>query len=167
MEWKRRQKRLAKSQVQRAMIAHMALHWTLFLGCTLLLLVGWQVMFGEPAGTMGEHVERTWYRHGPAFIVLLVLMPVVVLDTLKLGCRIAGPMIRLGNALRQLAEGQRVENVRLRKGDFWHEIADDFNTLLDRLGHRAPGAARLDDEAADREDDDSKTTHALTAAASN
>lgn len=152
MATNKRQKILVNSRVQRAMILHTALHWTLFLAGTLVLLFCLQILLGEPSGSYAEHVERMWARYAPAFVVLLALMPVVVYDTMKLGHRIAGPMFRLRGALHRLANGERVEPVHFRKQDFWQEMAADFNTVLGRFQNdadKAAGRACPDDDAAD------------------
>ena len=47
--------------------------------------------------------------------------------------RTAGPMYRFHQALKELAGGNTSVRIYLRKGDFWHEIADAFNDALDNL----------------------------------
>ncbi len=44
--------------------------------------------------------------------------------------RIAGPAYRLGKTLRALADGEQPPPVRLRKGDYLTELAEETNRLL-------------------------------------
>ncbi len=47
--------------------------------------------------------------------------------------RIAGPVYRFRRILRKLSEGEISPPVRIREGDFFGEVVDDLNNLLDRL----------------------------------
>jgi len=47
--------------------------------------------------------------------------------------RIAGPIYNLGRVLRSVAQGDLSSDIRFRKKDFLHEIADDGNLALDFL----------------------------------
>jgi hypothetical protein len=42
-------------------------------------------------------------------------------------------MIRFRRTLRHLAAGENVAPIRLRHGDFWKEMANDFNVMLERM----------------------------------
>lgn len=47
--------------------------------------------------------------------------------------RISGPIYRLSNALKKLAQGEGVEPIKLRKHDFMEEVTDNFNKALERF----------------------------------
>jgi hypothetical protein len=47
--------------------------------------------------------------------------------------RVAGPIVRLRGAMRQLAEGRPVAPLRFRENDFWREMADEFNAIAAQL----------------------------------
>jgi hypothetical protein len=36
--------------------------------------------------------------------------------------------------MREIDEGKPARTLTLRDGDFWHELAEDFNALLFRVG---------------------------------
>ena len=51
------------------------------------------------------------------------------------------------NFCQELAARGEAPTVRLRNGDFWQEVADDFNAVLERLASEQ--AEEADDEADD------------------
>ena len=46
-------------------------------------------------------------------------------------------------AMKELAEGGKVEPIRFRKNDFWHEAADHFNMLLRRVQEQDEQLAKV------------------------
>ncbi len=66
-------------------------------------------------------------------IVCLSLLPWFVHDSLKLSNRFAGPITRLSTAIRLLRDSSDVAPVKFRKGDFWCEVASEFNELQTRV----------------------------------
>ena len=74
--------------------------------------------------------EGMWARLGPAWVASILLIPVVVIDCIRLSNRFAGPMLRFRRAMKDVSDGKDVSLIRLRKGDFWYEFAEDFNRML-------------------------------------
>ena len=74
-----------------------------------------------------------WWTHGPFLLVLAFLMPVFVVDTVKLSHRFAGPIYALRRALREIAQGGKPRRLSFRKRDFWHDLANDYNAVLTKL----------------------------------
>jgi hypothetical protein len=130
MDSNRRKTRYIPSSVQASLLGRAVFHWTFLLSSTLLILVCWQYLIGEPHQTLGSCLGDTWQRFGPCFVVLLMVLPVVVHDTVKFSNRLAGPLLRLGRAMESLANNEPVGPIRFRKGDFCQELAEYFNTAL-------------------------------------
>jgi len=59
-------------------------------------------------------------------------LPVFLFDTLRLTSRFAGPALRLRAALSDASQGLPVRPIQFRHDDFWQEMADSFNTLMER-----------------------------------
>jgi len=59
-----------------------------------------------------------------------------VLGGLFLSHRVAGPIYRLRMTLKQIAIEKKPATVRFRKGDYTHELADDFNEAMRALETR-------------------------------
>ncbi|MDA8744135.1 hypothetical protein N9N28_05835 [Rubripirellula amarantea] len=124
---------LVDPKVQWSIAGRFISHWLLFLVCLVTIGVMVRVMLG--AGTVGfsdsfrEGISSQW----PVIGVMVILLPVFVLDTLKLSNRFAGPMYRLRTELRKLATDQPARPVNFRTGDFWLEAGGDFNHVLGQL----------------------------------
>ncbi len=129
----RRTKRFIDSRVQGALARRIIAHWLLFVGVGCLVAFVLQVL-SNPFRPISEHVRDMWWTHGPFLLVLVFLMPVFVVDTIKLSHRFAGPIFALRRAIRNVAEGGVVKPLRFRKRDFWHDLADDWNTMLRNTG---------------------------------
>ena len=54
----------------------------------------------------------------------------IAIDTVRASHRFVGPLVRLENELRRLADGESVRPIQFRAGDQWHSLADQFNRVL-------------------------------------
>ena len=85
------------------------------------------------------HLDDMWFYYGPGLIASFILLPMVVVDIIRLSNRFAGPLVRLRRAMRALARGEHVQPIYFREGDFWQEFANEFNGILARVqGKDAP-----------------------------
>ena len=62
----------------------------------------------------------------------LFILPIVARDCVRFSNRIAGPVWRLRQTLRDINDGRVVRMIKLRKGDFCHELADEVNRLIEK-----------------------------------
>lgn len=140
----RRRKRLIDSAVQGALVRRILVHWLLFLGMACLTLPLWRIATGaEPLGPFTMLMTRGWIASAPVFVVLLAMLPLFVWDTVTFSQRFAGPMYRFHKTVRDLNAGEQFHPIRLRKGDFWMEFAEDFNTMVERMEERDKQQAEL------------------------
>jgi hypothetical protein len=128
----RRRKKFIDRDVQGALVIRLASHWFAF------LLVGTAVslvlqFLTDPFRPVSEHFQAFVHNQAGFVLVMLCMTPVFLYDSVKLSHRFAGPILRLRRALNELAHGDEVERVKFRPGDFWTEIADEFNCVLDRI----------------------------------
>ena len=105
-------------------------------------------VLSNPFSPSGEHVRSLWWTHGPFLVVMVFLLPVFVIDTIKISHRFAGPMMSLDRAMREIAEGKPPRKLSFRRDDYWQELADDYNAMLQRL---APGVEEAEEAGADEE----------------
>jgi hypothetical protein len=119
-------------EVQGSVIRKITIHWMIFFGCNVLALLIWVRLFEQPDATWEQTFSDTLYRFLPFFVVTLALIPAFVWDTLKLTSRFAGPILRLKEALAEASQGRTVPPLRFRDNDFWQEIAENFNLLMER-----------------------------------
>jgi hypothetical protein len=87
----------------------------------------------NPFAAPGVLLTEVWWSAGPVFLVLACLLPIFVIDTVRLSSRFAGPLHRFGQVLRDLAAGENAEKVEFRQNDFWKQLASDLNRVSDRL----------------------------------
>lgn len=138
-----RRKQFVDAKVQGALARRLIFHWLVFFGVATLVALVLQVLT-DPLRPAGEHLRRAWSMHGPFFVVMLFLLPVYVLDTIKLSHRFTGPIVNLRRSMRAVVDGGPPHKLKFRRTDFWHELADDYNALLSRL------APEVEDAPADK-----------------
>jgi nitrogen fixation/metabolism regulation signal transduction histidine kinase len=128
----RRTKKFIDSRVQGALARRIILHWLVFLAVGSLVAFILQVL-SNPFRPLANHAQDMWWTHGPFLLVMAFLLPVFVVDTIKLSHRFAGPVYALRKAIREIAQGDKPRRLKFRKRDFWHDLADDYNAMLEKL----------------------------------
>lgn len=126
--------------VQGALMLRAALYWGCCLLIVTLVLLVWQTVTG-PARIFYTQFDGLWFRYGPALVISLCLLPLVLADVVRMSNRFAGPAYRLRRAMQQLAKGEKVAPITFRQGDFWKEFADDFNRIAARMEKAQRAAA--------------------------
>jgi len=145
------------------LVLRVILYWFVCLIAISLMLLCWRIVTG-PARMFYTHFDDMWFFYGPAAVASLLLLPLVIVDVVRLSNRFTGPLLRLRRSMRALARGEEVEPIRFRDGDFWQELAEEFNTVAARCQHLAtaptacdePDAELADAELADSEPVDSE-----------
>jgi methyl-accepting chemotaxis protein len=128
----KRRKALVDPEVQGGILRKIAVHWVVFFVCNALALMIWIRLFEQPDVGWSQTFGDTVRRFLPFFIITLALIPAFVWDTLKLTNRFAGPILRLRSALKDASAGRAVVPLHFRSNDFWKEIAQNFNSVIDR-----------------------------------
>lgn len=67
---------------------------------------------------------------------------VVLLQSMRVAARVAGPELRLVRAMQRIREGDISFRVNLRRGDLLTDLARECNDLLDWLNANPPRGAR-------------------------
>lgn len=130
-----RKKTYVDPLIQGSLVRRLAFHWIAFVLVAGTLSFCLQVL-SDPFRPLGEHVQQLWWTHGPLLLVLICMVPVFVLDTIKLSHRFVGPIYRLRKTIRSIAEGKPTPPLKFRDSDFWRSVADDFNQMTDRLSNQ-------------------------------
>ena len=128
----KRRKALVDPEVQGGILRKIAIHWVLFFICNAMALMIWIRLFEQPDADWGQTFGDTMRRFLPFFIITMALIPAFVWDTLKLTNRFAGPILRLRSALSDASAGRAVTPLHFRTNDFWQEIAQNFNSVIER-----------------------------------
>lgn len=127
-----RQRLFVDPEVQAALLLRVVTYWVLCLAAVALMLLCWRVIAGPPRPVFA-HLEELWFRFGPPFFASLVVLPLILMDIIRLSNRFSGPLIRLRRSMRALARGESVNPLRFRQGDFWKDFADEFNAVAERV----------------------------------
>jgi hypothetical protein len=137
-------------KVQGALVARVVLYWFCCLLTITLMLLCWRIVTG-PARPFYMHFDDMWFFYGPAAIASLVLLPLVVIDIVRLSNRFAGPLLRLRRSMQALAQGHEVKPLEFRSSDFWHEFAREFNAIAAQMNHLPPEATPREQEESPEE----------------
>jgi hypothetical protein len=121
----------------------MALYWFLFLAVGAFLSIGLQVL-RDPFQPISSHFSLFLKNNSCFVAVILCMTPIYLWDMVKLSNRFAGPIMRLQRSMRSLAEGAPVGKLAFRPGDFWLDLADDFNLLVEQKSESAPSGTTED-----------------------
>ncbi len=131
-------------KVQGALVARVLLYWIVCLITITLMLLCWNVL--TTPRMFYTFLDEMWHQYAPALLASFILLPMVVVDVIRLSNRFAGPLFRLRRSMRALARGEHVEPIRFREGDFWHEFAEEFNAVVARLQKEAPATEQTQEE---------------------
>ena len=134
----KRKKTYVDHKVQGALLRQAVFHWFLVLAATSFLVFLLQVLTGGPSHSWSYDIHEAWSRYAPFIIALIAVTPPVIYDSLRLSNRFVGPIYRLRSAMHELANGGPAEPIHFRKNDFWHDLADDYNLILKRIGSDSP-----------------------------
>jgi hypothetical protein len=135
----RRSRQVVFRQVQYKLALRLVLHWTMFVVAFAALSQLWRLLQSGGSLPLSESLARLALDAAMLGVLLVCLLPYFVYDSLKLSNRFAGPMLRLHRAIRALSQGETVAPVRFRQGDFWPEVAEDFNGMVNRWGANRDG----------------------------
>ena len=141
---------LIDSQVQGALMMRVVAYWIYCLFTISMLLIWWNLFAGPPRQFMLVLAD-VYQRFAPAAAASLLILPLVVMDLLRLSNRFAGPARRLRNALSELGEGKEVRPLLFRDNDFWQETAAEFNRVNDRIRQLTARQARAHADASQLE----------------
>ena len=67
------------------------------------------------------------------FYKIAIYILFVIIISAILSHKMAGPIYRFEQTFRQVAKGDFSQRVRLRKGDQFKEMQDEFNKMMDRV----------------------------------
>lgn len=125
-----RKQNFVDSTVQGALLRRIVLHWFLYFIVAGLAIVSLQAMLGGPDG---EPLMSRLFSEAKNFtlvgLILICIFPAFLLDTVRFSNRFVGPVGRLRRYLRKLGTDHDTERLSFRGGDFWSEMAEEFNMV--------------------------------------
>ena len=135
MRKKTRDRLLVEPKVQLALVGRVTLYWLMCFVMMTMVLLTWKIVTGPTRGSFFEYFRYhdLWTEFGPAVVAALLLLPVILVDVLRVSNRIAGPVYRLRRCIEEAANGDYVTRVQFRDDDYWQDMAENFNALLTRV----------------------------------
>ena len=131
--------------VQGAMVKRVILHWLILFALIGIALFASEYFLGDAQLSLMQHAGVLITRYSFFFLLMLAVLPTFVYDTVKLSHRFAGPVVRLKDSLKKLADGQAVAPLKFRENDFWRELSEDFNRAADRVRQPAEPASPVEE----------------------
>lgn len=119
--------------VQGALARRIVVHWCVFFILSMISLFALELFLGDPELTLAGHLGVLWSKYAFFVILMISILPTFVYDSIKLSNRFVGPIMRLRESIRNLAKGEKVEELKFRDNDFWYELSDDFNVVARRV----------------------------------
>jgi len=131
-----RKKRLVDSKVQGTLIKNFLRYWAVSIAAAGgLTVIGWIFITPGLSGFIGPNAFMASII--PMILVgiaaAVLVLPVLLFDVVRVSHRFAGPLVRFKRHLREAADGGPMRRLSFRDEDFWPEIAEAYNDLLDRI----------------------------------
>ncbi len=128
----RRKRLFVDKHVQTAVLLRVFVYW---FSCVLFVSIPLVIgrAFVEPDRLLVEQLVPFCKQYWPIFITATLLLPFLLYDALRVTNRFAGPVFRLRRELERFGEGSDIEPIRFRKRDFWQDLAEQTDQLVQRV----------------------------------
>ena len=138
-----RKQKYVDSHVQGALLRRIFVHWIVFFVVAGMTLVFMKALVGPPELTIVQRITSQMGEFTLLSMVLLAIFPAFMLDTVRFSNRFVGPIGRLRRQLRELGTDGKTEKCAFRDSDFWAGMADEFNTVAERVQNQQEEIDRL------------------------
>lgn len=118
--------------VQGVLVGRVLLYWSgilIYFGLSIGCFHWWQ----NPEWTLSEHLGAMLEQILPCLPTLLLLLPLVIFDIVRLSNRFAGPVYRLRKHLTDLSQDTQVSPLHFRDEDYWQQLAEPINLLQQKI----------------------------------
>lgn len=139
-----RKQNFVDSTVQGALLRRIIMHWVMYFIVAGIAIVLLQAMLSGPDGKpMIERVFDEVREFTLVGLILICIFPAFLLDTVRFSNRFVGPVGRLRRYLRQLGNDGNTERLSFRGGDFWAEMAEEYNVVVAQIEEKDAEIERL------------------------
>lgn len=121
------------ARVQGALMLRIAVYWVCCVVTATVVILAWSIFRTAPGNSSPHQIDDLWQLFSPGMIATLAVLPLAVYDLVRLSNRFVGPIIRLRSAMKRVGNGEDIEPLRFRRGDFWDDLTEAFNATLDRV----------------------------------
>jgi len=127
-----RRRRKLVDKFQHKLISRMIFYCAVYQFTLWNFLFCWKLL-ESGQGNFFQQYGQFSREFAPMLLCFLILVPALAWDAVKFYHRIAGPLVQIKRATRDIAEGRPLGYVRLREDDELMELQDVFNDMLDSL----------------------------------
>lgn len=145
---KKRKQNFIDTHVQGALVRRILFHWCLFFFVTCMLVAVLNALSGDPSLSLADRIWGETGTLGIVAVAMMVLFPAFALDTIRFSNRFVGPISRLRRSLRELRSNGTAEKIKFRDNDFWVEMANEFNQVVDLVSEKKDANADQDETVA-------------------
>ena len=124
----KRRRLLVDQAVQGGIALRLTVYWLCSIVMAFVMMVVVQCVM-DPLTPFFTQLSRAQATVFPVVASFLLLLPMVLRDLTQLTNRFAGPVFHLKRAMRELRDGKLRSALQFREGDYWHDLADEFNLL--------------------------------------
>ena len=128
----RRTQIITDQTVQGELLFRAIVYWFFCLLVVELMVLGW-ALWTKPAQPFPATIRHSLAVSAPAIFGSVLLLPIVLIDVLRVSNRFVGPIQQVRLTMRQLASGEPARRVYLRRDDFWQELAHYTNLVADEM----------------------------------
>lgn len=134
----RRFRTLVDNEVQSSLMFRLLSHWGLFMLANAAAVILWVRLIEMPTDAWQEVMSIAGQRLIPFIMISISLVPIFILNSLKVSNRFAGPFVRIRRMIATMAEGKTPEKIEFRQGDFWKSVAHDLNRVASQRQQNEP-----------------------------
>ncbi len=125
-------KKFVDNHVQGALIKRVLLHWVALFFVLGIAILGLKTLMADPGLSPTVRFAQAKGDFLLVAILMFALLPVFILDTIRFSNRFVGPIARFRQGLKDLTQKKNVR-LKFRQGDFWQEMAAEFNAVSQLL----------------------------------
>lgn len=137
-----RLKKLINWTVQGPIVTRLIVHFLSYNVATLFLLLVVYGIRGSLAAVSDQPLVPApltfWQQAAPVVVCMLVMMPFMIWDLMKLTNRIAGPLYRFESLLKEYGKTGTLPVAVLRDDDLLTDYQQHFNEFVNSLHARFP-----------------------------
>ena len=127
-----RQRMWIDHSVQGSLIGRVVIYWVfglIYLGLGSACFQYYQ----HPTWSVSKHLGSFASQCGPWLPFLILIVPLVIFDVVRLSNQFAGPVFRLRRQLRNLVSDPDCAPLTFREDDYWRDLAEPVNSLQQQI----------------------------------
>jgi hypothetical protein len=135
----RRRRKFVDTKIQGAVLKQSVYYWLWGSATFALILFVYRIVPATISGN-GSLLEHSWYYLAPIAFASGILLPLVILRAIHFSHQFVGPMLRIRQALFQLADGEPAPVIKLREDDHLSEVAEAVNAISEKMIEKSSSA---------------------------